>query len=89
MGEDGQSLERKQQPDDELLSRPGFANTGLGGKSRRSRIAHLARAQTRCRAPDHDGVRSRSRCAGRHRPMLPGRAMATRSADENEIEKLR
>src|SRR5438132_3439817 len=89
MGAKGQGLERKQQSHDELLSRTGFAHTNLGGEPRRSRAAHVALTEKQHRTPDHDGVRSRSRCAGRHCPMLPGRPLATGFACAYKIKELR
>src|SRR5439155_1734881 len=41
------------------------------------------------RAPHDDGVRSRSRRNGRHRPMLSGRPLAARFVRRNEIEIIR
>src|SRR6266542_212760 len=89
MGADSRGLERKQRSDDELLSRAGFADTRLGGEPRRSRVAHLALAQKQYRTSHHDGVRSRPRRAGGHRPMLPGRSLAARSLEQDESEIIR
>ena len=72
-------LERRQQSQHGLLPRQRSADAGLGGEPGRSRTAHLARAQERRGAADDDGLRSRSRRAGRHRAMLPGRHLAARS----------
>ena len=38
--------------------------------------------------PDHDGFRSRSRCASRHCAMLSGRALAARFVKQDEIESV-
>ena len=65
------------------------ADARLGRKPGRSRAAHVALAQKQHRTSDNDGVRSRSRRAGRHRPMLPGRALAARFVRQNEIEVVR
>src|SRR5207245_9802732 len=83
------SPEPRQRRSDKLSSRAGFAESRLRREPRRSRIAHLARAQTRRHAADHDGVRSRSGCPGRHRPVLPGRALVARFVGQNEIEIVR
>src|SRR5204863_331436 len=61
----------------------------LGGQPGGSRAAHLAREKEGRRATDDDGVRSRSRRAGRHRPMLSGWPLAARLVRRNEIEIIR
>src|SRR5579864_695041 len=86
MGEDGESVERRQQSNDELLPGAGFTDARLGGKPGRSRTAHVACKKEGCRAADHDGVRSRSRRTGRHRPMLSGGTVAGRLVRRTEIE---
>ena len=78
--QDREGLERRQPARDALLPRAGSADARLGRQPGRHRIAHFARAQEGRGAPDHDGLRSRSRRAGRHRPMLPGRPLAARIA---------
>ncbi len=45
-------------------------------------------AKEEYRAPDHDGVRPRSGCAGRHRAVLSGRSLAARSACAHETQEL-
>src|SRR5438552_12371369 len=89
MGEDGKSLERRQSTDHELLSRERSSHPRLGRKPGRPRAAHVAFAQEQHRTADSDGVRPRSRRACRHRPMLPGRALAARFVRQNEIEVVR
>src|SRR5262249_28608903 len=89
MGANGDGLERKQQSSNELLPRQQSADAGLGREPGRSRAPHVAREKGRYRPPYYDGVRSRSRRAGRHRPMLPGRVLAARFVEQNEIEIVR
>ena len=88
LGEDRKSLERRQPARHALLPRSGSADAGLGRQPGRHRIAHLARAQEGCRPAHDDGVRPRSRRAGRHRPMLPGWTLAARFACRHETEEL-
>ena len=89
MGENGKGVERRQQADHALLPRARSADARLGSEPRRSRTAHIASRKEQRRASDHDGIRSRSRRSGRHRSMLPGRALAARTAGRNEIESVR
>src|ERR1700730_18053393 len=89
MGENGEGLERGQQSDDGLLSRTGFADARLGGEPGRSRIAYVACAQEQGLGSNHDGVRSRSGRAGRHRAVFSGWTLAARFVRQNEIEIVR
>src|SRR5205823_8916105 len=52
-------------------------------------VCRLPLEKKKRREADHDGVRSRSGRAGRHRPMLPGRALAARFVKQDEIEVVR
>src|SRR6266496_1821297 len=89
MGADGKSVERRQSADHELLPCERPADARLSRKPGRFGAAYVTLAQKQRRTPDNDGVRSRSRPACRHRPMLPGRALAARFVRQNEIEVVR
>src|SRR5207249_9884055 len=89
MGADGKSVERRQSADHELLPYERSADARLGRKPGGFGAAHVTLAQKQHRTSDNDGVRSRSRPASRHRPMLPGRALAARFVRQNEIEVVR
>src|SRR5438094_8589245 len=89
MGEDGKSVERRQSADHELLPCERSADARLGRKPGGFGAAHVTLAQKQHRTSDNDGVRSRSRPASLHRPMLPGQALAARFVRHNEIEVVR
>src|SRR5436190_118836 len=87
--EDRKGVERVQRAHDKLLLCAGSTDAGLGGKSRRSGAAHVPLVQEQYQPPNDDGVRSRSGCARRYRPMLSGRPMVARFVRRNEIETVR
>ena len=68
----------RQQQVDELLHGAGPAHAGVGGESRRPRVAHQPVAGQGHFAANVSGFRSRPGRSGRHRAVLPGGTVGAR-----------